>query len=1424
MYICNVMRAVKNSPLFIGFLLLTSTLFAKNTNDVELSSKKDQIQKNLLSQLGSDILFEKNDGQYEGDFDYRYNGSNACVDFYEDKVVFSLRKVVKKFDPQKLDEPMKFDFVVWEIDLNSNENTKILGNKVSQPQNVNYFDADGHNIKKKVAQEIVYTNVYNNIDLRFYKDKAGQLKYDFILKPQAKLSDIRLDYKGVEDLTVTKEGMLSYQTDWGEIMEDKPFSYVESNGNEVEINYVVKDNQLQFSSNFNEVQETIVLDPIYVDWSTYFYGTGNNGTTWAYTWVMDLDIDDSNNVYVTGMTNDRFPGLINTYDTSRNGWYDGFICKIAPDGDSIVWFSYIGGSSFEYSFSLAVNSQQQPVISGFTNSSDFPTTAGAFDATKNGMWYDGFITKFTAAGDSLVFSTFFGGSGSTLIHSITLDNSNNIFLTGRTNSQDFPTTSGCFQSSYGGGGSTWWSGGDAFLTKINPTGSSIIFSTYVGGAGDDEAYEVALSPNNDIYIVGKTSSSNFPVTPGSPIFNFNILGPTDGFICKFKPNGSTMHFSKMMGGSSEDWFEGVYVNSYDQAYVAGISKSSNFYTTNSAVQTNHKGGADMVAVKFNALGQNVIYSTYIGGSGDEMYYSGFIYNSNVRIAANVREEAIICGISRSNDFPVTTDALMTSNPSSTGATWWNSAATITKLDYRANNILYGTYYGGSSYEVPGANKLKRISCYTNILYGGFTNSADYPTTNGVYKEAKSTTNSFWTGFISKFRDTLYTELIDLGLADTITDCDQVYEFLDAKNIGADIIWSTGETYHYEIVEQPGTYWVQATYGCDTVRDTITINLEHSPTVPILPFDSIYCDTFPDLMLDAKNDTIMATYAWSTGDTTQTINVDQVGEYIVNISTPRCGTKSDSVLYVLRTTPEVILPVDSIFCDSVNMVVTVGVPMNDEFYSWNTLDSVPSITILDTGYYEVKIQNMCGVDSAGFNALKLYSPNTVLPLDSEFCNTINYPIVIGLKDNDEAYFINDLTNSKSLVPSDSFTLTEAALYEVITSNKCGVSKDTIELSLLYTPTVDLGEDTTFCDAVSYPIDVSLANNKEVYTWENGYSGALRTITLEGDYWVEISNKCGVARDSVRVDLVETPIASLPEDSVFCDNINIVLDAAIQEPSQYVWQDGQTKSSITATSIGKYIVSISNYCGVSTDSMTIGLIESPIVDLGADEIFCGAITPIDYTVGKADNEEIYLWSDNGTVSTNTLSTLGKHWVRIGNKCAVVSDTIEYSVSPNPTVDLGPDTTLCGNFKVVLDAGNAGMKYLWEPYGETTQSITATEQRVYKVTVYNEHGCEGSDEFEIDGGCISHYYIPTGFTPNGDGRNDFFRPSLINYEDFSMQIFNRWGELIFETNDPIKGWDGTYKGVDVQTGVYLYVLRFKTTENLQYQNIDGLVNVLR
>jgi gliding motility-associated-like protein len=1425
----------------VGFLFLFCyDSEAKNKADSGLLAKKDKIQNHISQKLAEkQAVFEKNDGQLDDGVFYRFSNASGAVEFYSNKVVFGLRKVKRAFDPKELDKPMLFEYITWEINLNSSG--EILSAAEELTENVSYFQKSAKSIRKVTTTGIIYPNIYPNIDLQFYTNKAGELKYDFILHTGAKLSDIKLDYSGVEDIEVLSTGELGYSTEWGVIKEEVPFSYTVSSEEEVKINYSVVGDRVSFKAEFDLVEEEIILDPIYVDWSSYFYGSGNSSTGfgYAFTYVFDLDMDDEDNLYVTGMTTDRFPGLTNSYDTSISGSYDAYVCKMTPSGDSIIWFSYLGGSQTEYCFSLAVNSQQEPVVSGITNSTDFPITTGAFDSTtnnQNGTFiyeFSGYVTKFNKNGDSLIFSTFLGGSGSELIQAMVLDDVGTVYLTGVTSSSDFPTTTGAYQTTFGGSNSSggYWDRGDAFLTKMKPDGTDLVFSTFIGSAGDEVAYDINISSSKDIYIVGKTTSDGFPVTAGSRIFNAVTDGVSDGFICKFNAAGSSLLYSKLMGGSGEDWFEGVYVNDRDEAYVAGISKSSDFYTTTNAYQKTNAGLEDAVIVKFNPGGQNVYYSTYLGGSSQEIYYSGSIYNSNVRIAANVKEEPIICGISRSNDFPVTADALQKTNPSSNiGWGGWNSSATITKLSNDGSKLLYGTYYGGSNFEVPGAIKLKRISCFTTILYGGFTASTDYPTTAGVYKESKSSSSAglIWSGFISKFRDTLYTDEIELSLEDTIYDCDQIYEILNAGNVGADILWHDGFTQQYKIENDTGLVWVQATYGCDTVRDSLFMILKHTPQVPVLPEDSTYCDVFPNLTLDAQHDTIDATYVWSDGATSQTLAADTAGTYWVDVVTEYCGTKRDSVVYHSLYTPQVNLPIDSTFCNSVYIDLQVGDSLlNEESFLWSTGDTSSYISVADTGTYGVRISNYCGTDTNYTYFTKYIDPTLILPADSEFCDVVNLKVPYGLEDNGETYRLYQRISGISFIlpaADDTLLFDRQGEYVFTNTNKCAQAKDTILITLLETPSVSLGKDSTFCDAISITLDVTEPGNKEEYLWNDNATLASKTITSQGEYWVSSTNKCGEDSDSVSIRVVKSPEVDLPADSTFCDNVNIVLDADMDEPSRYLWQNNSTDSVLLVSSAGKYKVTVSNYCGSVSDSMLISMITSPEVSLGGDITFCAGIESTSYTVGRESNEEQYSWSNGDVVNTTIFLSEGTHWVRISNKCATVADTVNFIVSPYPILDLGPDTTLCGDFSLTLDAGNAGMDYIWMPYGETAQTIQATQQITYTVIVSNKYDCESTASFTVRPDCVSKSFIPNAFSPNGDGLNDIFKPTLINFENYSLEIYNRWGEKIFESTDVKLGWDAFYQGEAVQDGVYHYFMRYKTTEDLQWQNVGGVVNVVR
>ncbi|NUM31579.1 MAG: gliding motility-associated C-terminal domain-containing protein [Bacteroidetes bacterium] len=1372
-------------------------------------------------------VFRKNAGQYDCEIKYRLSSGKTSIAFYENKVQFGIRKAVKNLNNKLMKKNNydleKLEYVIWEMEFeNQNKNSCLLSqNKInSKITRFAYGCESATEIEE--FEKLIYKNIYNNIDLVFYLDKESNLKYDFIVNPGGNYNEIKLKYNGLNSLQTDKIGNLIIETPWNEkIKEGKPIAWqITSNGKiPVEINYSVSENVLSYYSKENiQPNATLVIDPLMLDWSSYFYGKNVGTSTWGWTYVLDMDIDKDNNVYVTGMTSESFPTKVGTYDTSMGSTtnYEGFIAKMSLNADSLLLFTYIGGSSWEYTLSIAVNQQEQPVISGLTMSADFPITSNAYDKN-GGAGYRGFITKISKDFKTLIFSTYFGKANTSwnVIQSMAVAANGDVLFTGQTNANDFPVTTGCLQNTYAGGSY------DGFLTRMSADGSKLIYSTFFGGTGNDISTDLSLNANEDVYLVGSTSNSNFPLTTGAKgPFKYTNSDAMDGWVAKIQYDGKKLLWSKMMGGSNLDYFEGLYVNSNDELYIAGYSNSGDFYTTTGVVQPTSKGGYDHVIVKMNKAGTNIYFSTYLGGSGDDFLWAGYWWNSNIRIAANVKDEAIIGGVTKSQNYPVTTDALQTTNHAKSG---WATNLAISKLSYDGSKQLYGTYFGGSYWEYPTSLKVKKISCMSSILYGGVTLSDDYPTTKGVYHEkGKSSTGFAYSGFISRFRDTLYTEPIEFK--DNIIECDNVYEVLDAKNRGADYLWSDGSKKKNLIVTDTGLYWVRATYGCDTVSDTIRFYLKHSPK-PKLPDDSLLCNNSAGIFLDALNDSIDCKYLWNTNDTSQLIKVTKPGLYKVNISTTYCGSITDSTDVKFLKIPDIINFNDSIFCDSIYWLATADTFGFGTIYKWSTGDTTFSTFINKSGNYKLKISNYCGIDSTEIKVSKLLTPSVNLGNDTIICDNISLKFKVGKPDNDEIYFWYDVLNNNGFGIKDTFTFKSAGVLGISVKNKCGTALDSINIKNIFTPVINLGNDTVYCGMLNKNIIIGKTSNDETYLWNTSNTSNNQNITNSGKYWAIIKNICKEVSDTI-IFTQKLPLKlELGNDTVFCNSISKSINILQTDPSVvYKWHDGSDGTSYIASKPEKITASITNLCGTVTDSVTYSLISDPQVNLGSDLKFCDVVKPVTINIGKTANDEKYLWNDNNSTNSNTLSNPGKYWVEIKNKCKTVSDTINVFLSYSPEVFLGKDTSLCGNINLMLDAQNTGCTYLWFPGGETTQKIFADKQTIYKVSVTNADGCTGNDEFEINDDCKSYWYIPNSFSPNGDGLNDKYLPSFINCENYTLKIYNRWGEVVFETNDITEGWDGMYHGKPMAQDNYVYFIHFKSSEDKKWYKISGSVLLLQ
>ncbi|HZG54145.1 MAG TPA: SBBP repeat-containing protein, partial [Pyrinomonadaceae bacterium] len=369
-------------------------------------------------------------------------------------------------------------------------------------------------------------------------------------------------------------------------------------------------------------------------YSTYFGGSGDDRCN-------KIAIDSAGNAYVAGETTSstNFPRANAYQNTFGGGLSDAFVTKLDPEGDALVYSTYLGGSIFDSGNGIALDSSNNAYITGRTTSADFPTTANAIQETQASQFADAYVTKLDPEGDALVYSTYLGGSGGEAFDagfSIAVDSAGAAYVTGQTTSTNFPTIN-AVQAAFGGGSPD----GDAFVTKINAGGDALAYSTYLGGNANDIGFEIAVDSANSAYVTGVVRSANFPTANA---YQAALNGASDAFLTKYHPNGTSYVYSTYFGGSGEDSGNGIAVNAANEPYVAGGTTSTNLPTAN-ATQAASGGGVDAFITRFNAGGSALIYSTYLGGSGGE---------AALAIALDSALSMYVAGRTTSTDFPTLT--------------------------------------------------------------------------------------------------------------------------------------------------------------------------------------------------------------------------------------------------------------------------------------------------------------------------------------------------------------------------------------------------------------------------------------------------------------------------------------------------------------------------------------------------------------------------------------------------------------------------------------------------------------------------------------------------------------------------------------------------------------------------------------------------
>jgi YVTN family beta-propeller protein len=657
------------------------------------------------------LSFEANHGQTDKQVKFLSRGSGYALFLTPTEAVLSLRtghgqqgKKDSVLPASTAPKGTHSEAAVLRIRLeHANSNTKVSGIDELGGKDNYFIGNDPRKWQTGVPTyaRVKYEGIYPGIDLVYHGSGQQQLEYDFVVAPNANPKLIELSFQGSDGVQVDSRGNLLLRVAGIEVVENAPVIYQEIDGRRTRVvgSYALSgEHSARFRIAEYDRRRPLIIDPVLV-YSTYLGGS-------SYEQGRDIAVDSAGNAYVIGSTNSaNFPTTTGVLQTTSAGQFDIYLTKLNSSGSAQVYSTYVGGSDNDYGDGLAIDSLGNAYLTGQTLSSNFPTTTGAFQTTFGGGQSDAFVTKLNSSGSALVYSTRLGGNGDDRCDSIAVDFAGNAYVTGLTNSSNFPTSTGAFQITYGGSL-------DAFVTKLNSSGSALVYSTYLGGSALEEGFRIAVDLAGNAYVTGYTRSSNFPTTAGA--FQTIFGGSSDAFVTKLNFNGSALVYSTYLGGSADESGDGIAVDLAGNAYVTGNTSSTNFSTTTGAFQTTFGGVRDAFVTKLNSIGSALVYSTYLGGGADD---------SGADIAVDSAGNAYVTGYTYSSNFPTSAGAFQTTLGGS-------SDAFVTQLSPSGSALIYSTYFGGSALDE--GNRISVDSAGKAYVVGD-TQSTNFPTTTGAFQ-------------------------------------------------------------------------------------------------------------------------------------------------------------------------------------------------------------------------------------------------------------------------------------------------------------------------------------------------------------------------------------------------------------------------------------------------------------------------------------------------------------------------------------------------------------------------------------------------------------------------------------------------------------------------------------------------------------------
>ncbi len=1287
------------------------------------------------------FTFRQNTGQWNNEILFQGSspGWGSSVYFLKDKLSFGFSREVEDGDEDEHEstsgksssdqnsqhhEMEEYERMVWNLEFENANVNSILKSEGKTESKVNYLignDFSKHRLNVPDYKKLTYVNIYENIDVSYYST-GKNLKYDFIIHKGGDLNVIRLKCDGIKSLKLI-DGKLEIETLWGTLVEKIPESYQIINGQkkQVKIEYQLL-NETTFGFKIIgkfDTNHDLIIDPINFEWGTFVGGgPGADG------YISEITVDDAGNVYGTGWYNALFPTTPGVFDPTYNaggGYGDAYVFKLNPTASTLVYCTYIGGAtSYEQGQGIDVNANGEVFVSGWTQSNDFPVTPGCFDNSFGGF-QDAFVLSLNAAGTALIYSTYIGGTYSDYSYSLDLGPTGEAFITGYSGSFDFPITPGVYDGIA--------NNADAYVVKLNSTGTNLVFSTYIGGANPSvTGYDIAVSATGESFITGYTYGMD--ATPGA--FDVTVNGPPglypDAFAARLNNDGTSLYYLTFLGGDNWDEGNGIAVDANDNAYVTGFTSSSNFPVTVGAYDVAYSNSTDAFITKINPFGNTLVYSTFFGDN--TVGYS---------VALNDDDELFIAGNVYGDIFPTSCAYDASQNG--------GSDCFVGKLDATGSTAQYSSFFGGNGNDYGNGpfGKVKLIlwgPCKDEVFTSITSHSTDFPTTAGTFQAVKL---NFGADQPTVFH---LKPIITPDFSFVINTCNNV-DFTD-ETIGNCIwentpwspdtwLWDFGDGNTSTLQNPSHTYAAAGTYNVQLIvscpMDSITIPVTVSSTGLNLTSSSTPASCGSNdgtATVNVIGNPGPFTYLWDNGDTTQTADSLPTGTYSVTVTAGGCTGTTSVFVNTTGTLPvtSAIIGPNPVCANSVGNIYSVTNTLGST-YVW----TVPSGATITTGQGTNSI-------TVNFGA----STGVITCTETNACGT-GIPVTMNIT------FISLPVTSVITGPTPLCEGTTGTIYSV--TNNAGSS---------YAWTVPTG--TTIVSGQG--------TNSITVDW--GATG--------GNVSVSESNACGAGVPvSLLVDIHPLPIAAFVPDST---------PGCPPWPVNFINQ-----STVSGTDS---IVSWSWLFGDGNNSS----LENP--------------TNI-YATGGNYNVTLTIITSAGCSATTT-----------------VNNSVNVYPQPNAAFTFTPNPILVGDTVLnFIDQSTFNITN-WEwNFGDGDSSIlqnpthTFPGSGIYNVvlTVTNQYGCTDSTYLSLTLEDEFTFWIPNAFTPDGDGINENFQGYGQNIGDYEMLIFNRWGELIYETTDYFSPWNGTTAKTSPETvliDVYVYKITVREAFSLREHVYRGHVSVVK